>query len=153
MTDRAEIEAAIERYLSLRRAACVGERPWSDLAEVFTDDIVFIDPVWGRHEGRDHVVAFLRDSMAGLDDWDFPHLWQMIDGDKVVLGFTNRLPGRRPDGSHWDVESVSVLDYAGDGRFSREADFFSESNLYAQLRESGWVPPASMNPPPDDRTW
>jgi len=153
MADRAEIEAAIEHYLELRRAACTGERPWSDLAEVLTDDIVFVDPVWGRHEGRDRVVAFLRDSMAGLDDWDFPHLWQMIDGDKVVLGFTNRLPGRRSDGGYWDVESVSVLDYAGGGRFSREADFFSESNLYAQLRESGWTPPASMNPPPDNRVW
>jgi ketosteroid isomerase-like protein len=153
MAPREEIEAAIEQYLELRRAAITGERPWSDLAEVFTDDIVFVDPVWGRHEGRDHVVQFLRDSMAGLDDWDFPHLWQMIDGDKVVLGFTNRLPGRRPDGGHWDVESVSVLDYAGDGRFLREADFFSESNLYAQLAQCGWRPPSTMNPPPADRVW
>ena len=153
MERRHEIEAAIERYLTLRRGACTGERPWSDLAEVFTDDIVFIDPVWGRHEGRDNVVRFLRDSMVGLEDWDFPHLWQMVDGDKVVLGFTNRLPGRRPGGGYWDVESVSVLDYAGDGRFSREADFFSESNLHAQLRQSGWRPPDTMNPPPEGRVW
>lgn len=153
MAPREEIEAAIERYLAIRRAACAGERPWSDLAEVFTDDVVFVDPVWGRHEGRDDVVRFLRDSMAGLEDWDFPHLWQMVDGDRVVLGFANRLPGRRSDGGYWDVESVSVLDYAGDGRFSREADFFSESNLYSQLKQSGWRPPPSMNAPPDDRVW
>jgi len=153
MGERAEIEAAIARYLEIRRGACAGERPWSDLAEVFTDDIVFVDAVWGRHEGRDRVIAFLRDSMAGLEDWDFPHQWQMIDGDRVVLGFANRLPGRRPDGGHWDVDGVSVLDYAGDGRFSREVDHFSESNLGAQIRASGWRPPPTMQAPPPDRVW
>lgn len=153
MTDRGEIEAAIENYLDIRRAAVSGERPWSDLAEVFTDDIVFIDCVWGRHQGREAVVQFLADSMAGLEDWDFPHLWQLIDGDRVVLGFTNRLPGTRPDGEPWDVEGVSILHYAGDGRFSYEYDLFSESNLDAQIRDSGWRPPPTMKAPPADRSW
>ncbi|HNI35973.1 MAG TPA: nuclear transport factor 2 family protein, partial [Microthrixaceae bacterium] len=108
----AEAAAALAAYVDLRERIGRGDAAWADLADMFTDDVVYVDPAWGRIEGVDELRRFLDESMHGLDDWDFPHLWQMVDGDKAVLGFTNRLPGRRPDGGYWDVESVSVLDYA-----------------------------------------
>ena len=150
---RTEIEAAVERYLDLRVAAIAGDRPWTDLAEVLTDEVVFIDSVWGRHVGREAVITFLHDSMAGLEDWDFPHLWQAIDGNTVILGWANRLPGTRDDGSPYDIPGVSILEYAGDGRFSSEIDMYSESQLSAVWKESGWNPTSPLGVPPADRTW
>ncbi len=150
---RAEIEDAIARYLDIRYGAIAGDRPWTDLAEVFTDDAEFVDSVWGRHRGIDAVAQFLADSMAGLDDWDFPHRWQLIDGDRVVLGWANILPGERPDGSPWEVPGISVLEYAGGGRFSFEEDLYSESLLTAVMRESKFRPNDAMKMPPADRTW
>jgi len=150
---RDEIEATVERYLELRFAAIRGERPWTDLAEVLTDDVTFTDSVWGTHVGKDAVTGFLHDSMQGLEDWDFPHLWQVIDGDTVVLGWANRLPGRRDDGTPYDIPGVSVLRYAGDGRFASEVDLYSESQLGAVWKESGWSPSAALGVPPADRTW
>ena len=117
--ERAEIEAAIQRYLELRRAAIAGDIPWSALKEVFTDDAVFIDSVWGRHQGVDALVEFLDNSMAGLESWDFPHFWEAIDGDRVFLRWSNRLPGELPDGSPIDNFGLSYLEYAGSGKFSR----------------------------------
>jgi limonene-1,2-epoxide hydrolase len=151
--ERAEIEATIERYLELRRAATAGDRPWSDLKEVFTDDAVFVDSMWGRHEGVDALVAFLDTSMAGLADWDFPHFWQAIDGDRVFLRWSNRLPGTRADGGPIDNMGLSYLEYAGAGKFSYEEDLYSESHLVRAMGESTWEPGPDMVPPPPDRDW
>lgn len=151
--DRAEIEETIERYLELRRAAIAGTRPWSDLAEVFTADAVFIDCVWGRHEGVDALIRFLRDSMKGLEDWDFPHIWHAIDGNRVFLRWANRLPGTTEDGAPLDNFGLSILEYAGDGKFSYEEDLFSESHLMQVIKQSTWEPSAEMVAPPPDRTW
>ncbi|MGI9604027.1 MAG: nuclear transport factor 2 family protein [Acidimicrobiales bacterium] len=153
MYPREEIEAAIEQYLALRNAAIAGERPWTDLATVLTEDVEFTDSVWGKHVGLAAVTSFLHDSMQGLDDWDFPHLWQVIDGDTVVLGWANRLPGRRDDGTYFDIPGASVLRYAGDGKFSSEIDMYSESQLQQVWKESGWVPTAPLGAPPPDRVW
>ena len=146
--DRAEVEAAVARYLEFREAIRAGEQTWSAFSDMFTDDAVFDDATWGRYEGKAAVRTFLEQSMAGLDDWEFPHLWSLIDGDRVVLGWANRLPGKRDDGSRFDVPGVSVLTYAGDGRFSSETDLYSESFLHEVLAESGWRPSGPMNIPP-----
>ena len=151
--ERAEIEATIQRYLELRRSAIAGDTPWSDLKEVFTDDAVFVDSVWGRHVGVDALVEFLDTSMAGLEDWDFPHYWEAIDGDRVFLRWSNRLPGRRADGSSIDNMGLSYLEYAGDGKFSYEEDLYSESHLARTMKESTWRPGADMVSPPAERDW
>ena len=151
--ERAEIEATIQRYLELRRAAIAGTIPWSDLKEVFTEDAVFIDSVWGRHQGVDALVEFLDTSMRGLDTWDFPHFWEAIDGDRVFLRWSNKLPGTTEDGGEIHNMGLSILEYAGDGKFSYEEDMYSESHLAVAMRQSTWRPSADMVAPPADRDW
>ena len=151
--ERAEIEATIERYLGLRRAAIAGDIPWSGLKEVFTDDAVFVDSVWGRHEGVDALVEFLDSSMAGLATWDFPHYWEAIDGDRVFLRWSNHLPGTTDDGKELHNMGLSYLEYAGDGKFSYEEDLYSESHLAQVMQQTTWVPSADMVAPPRDRDW
>ena len=151
--DRAEIETAIERYLSLRVAAIKGDVPWRDLADMFTDEVVFVDSMWGRHAGREAVVKFLDDSAKGLDGWDFPHFWQAIDGDRVFLRWSNRLPGTTEDGQPLDNMGLSILQYAGNGLFSSEEDHYSETHLMQLMKQSTWRPSEDMVPPPRDREW
>ena len=146
--DRAEISAAIERYLALRRAAIAGEIKWNELAEVFTDDAVFVDSMWGRHQGVENLVTFLDNSMKGLQDWDFPHFWEAIDGNRVFLRWSNRIPGAEEDNM-----GLSILEYAGNGKFSYEEDLYSESHLMKLMKESGWRPSEPMMAPPADREW
>lgn len=146
--DRAEISATIERYLQLRRAAIAGEIQWSELKEVFTDDVVFVDSMWGRHQGVDNLVKFLDDSMKGLQGWDFPHFWEAIDGNRVFLRWSNRIPGAGEDNM-----GLSILEYAGGGKFSYEEDLYSESHLMQVMKQSGWRPSEPMMAPPADREW
>ena len=93
---RDEVEAAVERYAVVRRAIDDGRGTWSDLAQFFTDDAVFIDPAWGRVEGIDEMKrTVFGDAMVGLEEWKFPIDFYAIDGDNVVIKWTQVLPGAR----------------------------------------------------------
>jgi len=144
-----EILEAHERYLDARRRAERGEVGWDVLADFFTEDAVFIDPAWGRVDGREAILRFLRESMAGLEGWTFPQEWQLVEGDRLVTRWMNRLPGQRPDGSFYEAPGISVLTYAGGGRFSREEDLLNMVHVVEVIRESGWKPGAGFTPPPE----
>lgn len=145
---RPEVEEAVARYREIRRRADAGEVGWETLGEVFTEDAVFIDPAWGRVEGRPAILAFLKESMAGLEDWSFPIDWTAIDGPKVVVRWRNRLPGTRADGSPYDATGISHLEYAGGGRFSYEEDLLNMVHVQELIRESGWRPGPGFHLPP-----
>jgi len=144
---RGEVQKAIDALHSIRDKASAGEMSWDALADLFTEDATYIDPAWGRFEGRKSIRQFLRDSMQGLEDWKFPTDWCVIEGKRVVSKFRNQLPGRRPDGTSYEVPGVSVLEYAGDGKFSFEEDIINMVHLYEVLKESGWVPGPNMRVP------
>ena len=125
-----------------------GRRGWEDLAEFFTEDAVYIDPAWGRIEGREAIRRFMVESMSGLEGWTFPREWTGIEGDRLVSVWQNRLPGARPDGSPWQALGVSVLTYAGRGLFSSEEDVLNMAHVLELIRESGWKPGPGFTPPP-----
>ncbi len=146
---RDEVEAAVAQYLAVRERMDRGEGGWDEMADLFTDDATYIDPAWGRIEGNDAIRAFMSESMAGLEDWLFPIEWVSIDGDHVVVKWTQRLPGQRADGTHYDNSGVSLLTYAGGGRFSRSEDHLNMLHVYEVIGESGWRPGKGFNIPPE----
>src|ERR1700742_323874 len=119
MTDlEDEGRAAYTRFVAHRNEIDGGRRAGASLADFFTDDVVFVDPAWGRTQGKEEVTTFLERSMAGLEGWRFPEQWTMVEGNRVVSFFWNRLPGPREDGQPYQAPGVSILHYAGDGKFS-----------------------------------
>ena len=143
-----EIRATYERYVATRDRVEAGEEAWDALAAFFTDDAVFIDPAWGRVEGIAEIRTFLVESMLGLEDWEFPHQWTMVDGDRLIARWLNRLPGQRPDGTFYEAPGYSFMVYAGDGRFSYEEDMLNMAHVNELIRESGWKPTGEFNLPP-----
>ena len=136
----AEVRATVDRYVALRARIEAGERTWTDLADLFTDDAVYVDPAWGRIQGIDEIRAFLVDSMRGLEDWHFPIRFTAIDGDDVVTVWDQVLPGTRPDGRPYTQTGVSLLQYAGDGRFCFEEDLLNMTHVLEDLAASDWRP-------------
>src|SRR5437016_3041974 len=123
---RDEIEATVERYVETRKVIDAGGATWSALAEYFTDDAVFIDPAWGRVEGIDEMKAtVLGDAMVGLEEWKFPVEFYAINGDNVIIKWTQQLPGKRADGRPYEQSGVSTLVYAGNGKFRYEEDLLN----------------------------
>mgnify|MGYP001819735059 CR=1 FL=1 len=146
--ERSEVEEAHRKYLATRSRVEEGDLPWSALAEHFTADAVYIDPAWGRIEGRDAILEFMDASMAGLDDWEFPEQWTMIEGDRVVSSWWNRLPGSRDDGTPYQALGISVMRYAGWGRFDYSHDLLNMAEVHELIADSGWSPSGGFNMPP-----
>ena len=134
MIDEKEVRAALDDYLGVRDAIERGDGTWVDLARFFTDDAVYIDPAWGRIQGRAAIEAFLVESMTGLEDWRFPIDFAAVDGDMVVVKWTQILPsGHRQSG-------VSTMRYAGGGQFDYEEDLLNMVHVLDDLKASRWRP-------------
>lgn len=145
---RGEVQAAYDAYVAARTRAERGELGWDALADFFTEDATFVDPAWGRVRGREAIRRFLVESMTGLEGWSFPREWTLIEGDRLVSGWQNRLPGRRADGSPYQAPGVSILRYAGGGKFSLEEDLLNMVHVAELIGESGWRPGPGFSAPP-----
>jgi len=127
-------------YVNQRARAQRGEVPWSSIGDFFTDDCVFIDPAWGRIEGRAKMADFFDWSIVGLEGWEFPEMWTIADGDRVVSLWWNRLPGVDADGHPYQAPAMSILHYVGDGKFDYELDLMNMAEIGQVIARSGWAP-------------
>jgi ketosteroid isomerase-like protein len=142
-----EIRETYRRYAETRTRIDAGELPWTALDEFFTEDATFIDPAWGRVEGIDAIREFLAESMAGLEDWDFPEMWTLVEGHRLVTMF-RQIMGTNEDGSAIECPGVSILYYAGDGKFCYELDLMNMAQVNQALRDMSWQPGEGFNFPP-----
>ena len=118
---RQEVEQAFRRYWTIGAI----EEQWEDWVRgCFTDDVLYVERIYGTMRGRRAVASWILPLMR-----DHPHVravldWYTIDGDRVVLGMTNRCdhPDRRS--APLDFAGLTVLDYAGGGRFCYEEDWW-----------------------------
>jgi ketosteroid isomerase-like protein len=147
---REEVQATVDRYHELRRRIDAGEEPdaFGALADFYTDDAVYVDGAWGRLEGKKVIAKWLVDSMVGLEDWKFPVEFTAIEGDDVVVKWTQIMPRTRPDGTPYRQSAYSRMIYAGEGRFSYEEDMYNMACVLEDIEASGWQPNGHMNVPP-----
>ncbi|MFK7897804.1 MAG: nuclear transport factor 2 family protein [Myxococcota bacterium] len=145
----AESKATYERFVAKRDDIDLGKAAWSDLADFFTEDAVYIDPAWGRVEGRENIRNFFEESMAGLTGygWSTPENWTMTEGARLVSQW-DQILGEKPDGTPWLVAGLSILYYAGDGQFCYSHDMLNMTHIGQTMRAMEWRPPAEFNMPP-----
>jgi len=147
-----EARATYERFVAVRDEIDEGTKTWDVLADFFTEDAAYIDPAWGRIEGRENIRTFFVDSMKGLTGygWSTPENWIMTDGHRVVSQW-DQILGHKEDGSPWFVAGLSILYYAGDGLFCYSHDMLNMTHIGQTMKAMGWRPPASgFNLPPKD---
>ncbi len=102
---REEIHETVARYVELREQIDRGEKQWIEIADFFTDDAVFIDPVWGRIEGIEGIRELYSEGMAGVD-FTFPIDFTAISGNWVVVKWRQVLPGK-----NWTVAFGNSLQF------------------------------------------
>jgi len=133
---REEIQATMDRFVEANRMA---ERDgnWERLADFYAEDAVYVYAglaAGGMVEarGRDAIrrIVLARD-MEDYRGWTFPHEWLVIDGDRIVTKWQNRGPGRRPDGTYYEAPGISVIEYAGDGKFKSQWDLYDRLSVKA----------------------
>jgi ketosteroid isomerase-like protein len=149
--DAVETEAleTYRRFVAIRDQIDKGDQTWDSLADFFTEDAAYIDPAWGRIEGRENIRQFFVDSMKGLTGhgWSTPENWMMVEGPRVVSQWDQVL-GEREDGSPHFVAGLSILYYAGEGLFCYSHDLLNMSHIGQVMREMEWRPTGEFNMPP-----
>ena len=144
-----EALATYDRFVALRDEIDIGKKTWSELANFFTEDAAYIDPAWGRIEGREAIREFFEASMAGLTGhgWSTPENWTMAEGPRLVSQWDQVL-GHRDDGTPFMVPGLSILYYAGEGLFCYSHDMLNMTHIGQTMRDMQWKPPATVNMPP-----
>ena len=119
--DRQEVEDAFVHYW---QTGAVGE-DWEAWADLFTDDALYVEHVLGNMQGRDAIKAWIRPIMDQYSELYTVYEWHVIEGDRVVMYMQNRRDDPEEGQPPIDFPGISVLRYAGDGKWSYEEDFWS----------------------------
>lgn len=141
---REEVAAAANRFADANVRA-EAERNWAPLADFYTDDAVYTyvgltsnGAVEARGKDEIRKIVMGRD-MEDYAGWTFPFQWIAIDGDRVVTRWSNRAPEKRADGSAIECPGISVLEYAGDGKFKSQFDLYDRLSVKAVIDEAAQV--------------
>jgi ketosteroid isomerase-like protein len=122
--ERAEVEAALRDY-EARGQAAVASGDWKTWAEQFSDDAIYVEHQYGVMRGQPAISAWITSTMQGHAlELDFPIQWSVIDNDLVVAYIPNRYRSR-DGGPDFQFSCVTILCYAGDGKWCYEEDVYN----------------------------
>lgn len=125
---RAELSAAFDGFeQTVDRAAQT--RDWDPWVEQYTPDVVYVEHAAGTMRGRDEVRAWIYQTMTtfpGNHMTAFPSLWTVFDEatGRVICELDNPMadPG---DGTIISATNISIVTYAGDGKWCRQEDIYN----------------------------
>ena len=143
---REEVQAAFTEYL--RRG--VGAHDWEGWADCLTDDAVYIEHNLGRFEGRAAIKDFILSCMAHYPSMTLEVDWAIIEGNRVAFYIWNLLPDPTGEGRTFAFPNSTVLEYAGDGKWSFEEDFYNPADATRVFTE--WMKAGGRKHTPADRT-
>src|SRR4051794_5686006 len=99
---------------------------WSAWADLFVDEVVYLEHEHGTFYGRDALRAWMLESMRATRGTSFPVEWHVIDGERVIWYYWvqfPQLPGHAA--SDFQFACISILRYAGDGRWASQEDVYN----------------------------
>lgn len=122
MASRDELEQAFRTYW---QTGAVGER-WDDWANLFTEDADYVEHVLGNLKGREAIRAWIKPIMEQYLEIYTAYEWHSVDPEngRVIVYMQNRRD--HPSGQGViDFPGITILDYAGNGLWKREEDFWA----------------------------
>ena len=131
---RDELAQAFARFVAtVGRAAAT--RDWDPWVDQYTDDITYVEHAAGTMHGREEVRAWIwktMESFPGSYMTSFPTLWSTIDvsTNRVICELDNAMrdPG---DGTIITATNISIVTYAGDGKWCRQEDVYNPLRFVA----------------------
>jgi SnoaL-like domain len=153
---RDELECAFLDYQrEVERIAGSGD--WARFADLFTEDATYREHAYGDFAGREQIRAWIVSTMTAFPGSEmpcFPIEWHVVDEDRgrIVCEVWNDLrdPG---DGQRHGASNLTILTYAGDGRWSREEDVYNPATFLRATKR--WAKVAEQHGELTDagRTW
>ncbi len=129
---REELEAAFQRYW---RCGAVGEN-WDAWADRFTENATYVEHVLGNLQGREAIRGWIKPIMALYPEIYTAYEWHMVDPEtgRVCVYMQNRRDHPSGQGTI-DFPGITILQYAGNGRFDFEEDFWAVPQAQRTLAE------------------
>jgi hypothetical protein len=122
---REEVEASFRHYFL---TGPVGE-DWIAWSQLFTADATYNDHFWGTFHGPAEIQRFLEGTMSFAAHVYSPLVWYNIDGAQVVYKVVNRADNPEPGGESIEFPSLQVIQYAGDGKWASEDDWWTVAEM------------------------
>lgn len=104
-------------------------RNWDPWVDQYSEDIVYVEHAAGTMRGREQVRDWIWKTMEAFPGsymTSFPSLWTVYDEStaRVICELDN--PMRDPgDGSVISATNISIVTYAGDGKWRRQEDIYN----------------------------
>lgn len=119
---REELQAAFEEYW---RRGAVGE-DWDAWADLFTEDATYHERILGTMHGREAIRGWIKPIMEKYPQLYTAYEWHLIDENngRVVVFMQNRRDHPGGEGTI-DFPGITILEYAGNGRWSLEEDYWA----------------------------
>jgi ketosteroid isomerase-like protein len=117
---RAEVEAAWQHFVA---AGDAGD--WSAWADLHSEDGVWVEHHLGTFVGREAIRKAILEVMAPVPMMTFPVEWHVIQGGRVVYYPWQVLPDPTGGDEVYRFGCVTILEYAGDGLWSRQEDLYN----------------------------
>jgi hypothetical protein len=118
---RAEVEDAFAHWWKVGNV----DEDWAAWVDLYVPDVFYIDHFWGPLNGHRELDLWIHAVMKGVPEIYAALDWYTIDDATVVFHYQNRRDNPSPEGPpYWDFAGLSVLRYAGDGRWASEEDFW-----------------------------
>jgi hypothetical protein len=132
-----EVRSAYEHFQGVSDE-CAATADYTTFADLFTEDCTYIEHFFGEMRGRDEVRRWIVPLMKGYPNNQmvrYTHDWALFDEENGRIVFSARTHMADPgDGSSHSATSWTMLDYAGNGLFSREEDIYNPAD-FAKLLE------------------
>ena len=117
---RAEVEDAYQQFIA---AGDLGD--WSAWADLHSEDGVWVEHHLGNFVGREAIRKAILEVMKPVPMMTFPIEWHVIEGHRVVYYPWQVFPDPKAGDESYRFGCVTILDYAGDGLWSRQEDVYN----------------------------
>ncbi len=144
---REELQRAHDHFIEVANA-CAASGDWRAWSELFTRDATYVEHHFGTFHGPDEILAWIS---ATMSEWpnsemtSFPHEWCVCDPERGwwICRILNRMadPG---DGNVYEEANLTVLHYAGEGRFSYEEDVYNPASFAPMI--GAWIDAGGRRP-------
>lgn len=123
---REELQSALDHYEAVVDE-CSRSGDWRPFADLFTEDVTYIEHAYGVMTGREKVRQWIVDVMAPFPHMRFSHEWVAFDEDDgaIVMQINNLLEHPAEPGVHFGFPNWTRLVYAGANLFSSEEDVYN----------------------------
>lgn len=118
--ERVEVEEAWQNFV-----AAGDNGDWSSWADLHSKDCIWVEHHLGTFRGREAIRTAILRVMEPVKMMEFPVEWHVIEGNRVVYYPWQVFPDPKNGDDVYRFGCITVLDYAGNGLWSRQEDLYN----------------------------